>query len=153
MNQYAKFATIDSESRLFVSASLHRVAWLDGTTEVTCIADGVRLGVARIWPIALWAENEGLSEKEAEQHANEHEIGPFEAGTSLSGTFVLTANRRKDSKKTMYEIELPDMVVFALFRQGDGPLAVIRGSRKGNSGKVLLAPFTSFFELWGQTAF
>jgi len=77
----------------------------------------------------------------------------METGTKLSATFLTQAQRRHQSGAVIFEVRMPDLALFALFDQGDGPLKVIRGKAGGIGGKVIISNFGSFAELWGQSIF
>lgn len=75
----------------------------------------------------------------------------MDPGTKLTGLFLTETHRKPQAGTIVLETKLPDLAVFALFDQGQGPLAVIRGKAGGKSGKVLVAAFDAFAELWGQS--
>ena len=139
-------ATVDADSRLIVRPRRHEVSWLTGEQEIGCVVEVLARGQVRVWALARWAEAADLPEKDAKDQIQAFEFEPLGPGSLASGTFLRTANK----KNQIYEIELPDMAVFALFAQGEGPMAVRKGRREGNSGKVLLVSFERFVELWGH---
>ncbi len=142
-------ATIDEDSRLIVTPS-HGVHWLAETEEVECVIDVRALGIVRVWSVEAWAADENISPKDAREQIEGEEFEPLSPGSLIGGTFLTKATRKKQGKNPPYVIGLPDMAVFALFSQGEGPMAVRKGKRHGNSGKILLVVFEGFVELWGQ---
>ena len=131
-------ATIDSQSQLVISSSIHHIRWLQGRAEVAYAVEIVERALVRVWALEGWAASEGLSPEEAEEALQETVAEPHDVGSKANGVFRSTARRKKRTGAPLHEIRLPDRALWVLFVQGEGAMLVRRhGARI--SGKVLLA--------------
>lgn len=143
--------TIDTQNRLVVSQTRHDVSWLKKRDEIRCVVQVVGRGVVRVWPLEAWAKAEGLTPEDAVQHLDTVGIDPLDPRDRLSASLLASIRRKEQRGQPVHELPLPDIAIFALFAQGEGPMAVRKGRREGDSGKALLMAFDDFFELWGQS--
>ncbi|UCE60504.1 MAG: hypothetical protein JSU63_01900 [Phycisphaerales bacterium] len=145
-------ATIDVLHRLLVRPARHAIPWLQNREEMRCVIDTIARGLVRVYQLDFWADAEGLTAEDGARQLEALVIEPLNPGESISRVSLETLKRKKQPGQPIYELMLPDMAIYALFDQGQGPMAIRKGRREGNSGKVLLASFDGFFELWGQAA-
>ena len=143
--------TIDVQNRLVLNQVRHDVSWLKKHDEIRCVVELVGRGVVRIWLLEAWAKAEGLTPDDAAQHLGVTRIEPLDPGDRLSASLLASIRRKQQRGQPIHEVTLPDIAIFALFAQGEGPMAVRKGRREGDSGKALLMAFDDFFELWGQS--
>lgn len=143
-------ATIDVEKRLILSQKRHDLSWISTTGTFESVVEVVGRGVVRLFELKRWAQLEGMNDEDARRAIRSIRFEPMEPGTKLTALFVTETCRKQQGPSIILETELPDLAIFALFDQGQGPLTVIRGKAGGSSGKVVVVTFDGFIELWGQ---
>ncbi len=146
-------ATIDGQHRLRLSSLKHQIPWLEGKESVLCIVEVPEPGLVKIGPLSEWAASKEMSPQDAQELLERPTLGADDFRAERPYPCVGTARMLKDGRRgpTQHEIQLPDVAVFSLFRQGQGPLALRRGRPGGEGGTCLLARYKTYFELWARS--
>ena len=142
-------ATVDRHGELQLTALQHPIPWLESREHVDCVVEVVQHGLVYVTPLEAWAASEDIGAEEAAERLRYAEAdGTEEDDIRL---FLRSADRKKRPGSPLHEIRLPHMALYALFTQGEGPLAVRKGRRRGDSGTVLVVTRQGHIELWGQS--
>jgi len=99
-----------------------------------CVVEVRRRGVLYVTTRELWARGQGVADEEAESA-----LGDLEASVrppAIPAVLRCEAKRKGGAGNPLYTIQLPDVAIWALLKQGTGPLAP-QGSR--HSAEVLVS--------------
>lgn len=120
---------------------------------VLCVVEVPEPGLVRIVPFEGWAASQDLSPGDARELLERPTFVEDDFRAERPYASLTTAKLLKDGLRgpTQQEIQLSDVAVFTLFRQGEGPLALRRGRPGREGGTCLLARYDTYFELWAQS--
>jgi len=142
-------ATVDRHGELQLTALQHPVPWLKGRERVECVVEVLQHGLVYVMPLEAWAVGENMTVEQAADRLRCAEADASEEDDIR--IFLRSADRKKRRGSPLHEIRLPHMALYALFNQGEGPLAVRKGRARGDSGTVLVIIREAHVELWGQS--
>lgn len=143
-------ATVDKHHELILTASGHQIPWLKEQQSVDCVVEVVQKGLVYVSPLKDWAASEGIPPEEAEERLRAAEADPDDEVDTQR--FLRRAKRKGRRGAPIHEIRLPDMALFVLFEQGEGPLAIRRGGG-ADSAAVIVVIRRTYIELRSQSLF
>jgi len=138
-----KLATVEGDGRVELS-SHHGTSWLR-PEESACVVE-VHVGHLYVSSLDAWARDRNLSKQEAQRLISAPEKLGLE-GPEIPKFCLAEASRKRRRGWQTLTIQLPDLALWHLFREGEGPLAPKRESR---SVRVLVRCDEDGVDVWSQ---
>jgi len=130
-----RFATISKDHRLTVTVLRHQLGWLPREGGPwTSVVEVIRAGKLHVTLLDTWAQNRGMESDEARKTIEE--LPDILGSDGVASVECGEIKRKGGAGNALYRLELPDIAVWSLFKQGEGLMV---GSHVRQSVQLLVA--------------
>lgn len=140
-------ATVEADGRMEVTAR-PELAWkaADGKD---CVVQVLARGCLCITLLDAWAERHSMDEQAARAELTRREA-EAEEGQFISREYLVQVKRKGGSGRSVFRVQLGPVGIWALFRQGEGPLNT---RFKRTSAQVLVRGTGDDLHVWTHEGF